>query len=393
MNNNNKRILELLEKYLTNTCSEPEEQEFLNYVEDPFYKNEIKELLSGVFNNQNELVDLKVSSSERILNAILEEDVEEIGIRKNYSWWKWASVAASVLLGLAFTFYFIQIRDVNKAERLSLSVDSIKVDRDKVYLTLGNGKKINLSDYDSGKITDEEGIRITKNKEGALVYEVSDKFKDQAGLRFNSIEVPRGGKLMIQLPDGTKVWLNAASKFRYPLAFIGKERIVELSGEAYFEVAKNKDVPFKVKTNEQIIEVLGTHFNVHNYADEVSAKTTLLEGSVKVYSGESAALLIPGQQAVTDRNGKDIKINTVNVTDVMAWKNGYYVFENADVKQIMNYLSRWYDVDVEYLGEITTKRFGGVFKQSADLRELLEYLETYGDIHFKIRERRVIVTN
>lgn len=139
--------------------------------------------------------------------------------------------------------------------------------------------------------------------------------------------------------------------------------------------------------------MLGTHFNVHNYADEVSAKTTLLEGSVKVYSGESAALLIPGQQAVTDRNGKDIKINTVNVTDVMAWKNGYYVFENADVKQIMNYLSRWYDVDVEYLGEITTKRFGGVFKQSADLRELLEYLETYGDIHFKIRERRVIVTN
>lgn len=231
-----------------------------------------------------------------------------------------------------------------------------------------------------------------------MVY-VVDKAESSSGSAasaqplYNTIETPKGGQYQVDLPDGTKVWLNAGSLLRYPTNFTGKIRSVELTGEAYFEVAKNAHKPFKVLSKNQVVEVLGTHFNISSYTDDISVKTTLLEGSVKVLSSKvnQTKLLKPGQQSDINYTNNAFFIKSVNTDEVIAWKNGYFLFSDEDLKSIMARFARWYNVDVEYQGDVDNLRFGGMVSRSKDLTQALKVVEQAGNVKFKIEGRRVIV--
>jgi transmembrane sensor len=192
------------------------------------------------------------------------------------------------------------------------------------------------------------------------------------------------------LSDGTDVWLNAASSITFPTAFTGKERKVTVTGEVYFEVAKNKAKPFKVIANEAEIQVFGTHFNVNAYADEPATQTTLLEGSVKITRGSSTAMLEPGQQATLNKSGQMSIVEDADIEMVMAWKNGFTSFKSADIQSIMRQVSRWYNVDVYYEGNIPERKFTGDISRNANLSQLLRLLEV-SKIHFTIEKNRLTV--
>jgi ferric-dicitrate binding protein FerR (iron transport regulator) len=265
---------------------------------------------------------------------------------------------------------------------------------DKAILTLANGKKIILTDATNGTLARQGNVIVSKEKNGVLKYVLSAQAKsNDANVEpgFNTFTTPRGAEYHVILPDGTMVWLNAASSIKFPTTFAGNERRVELTGEAYFEVAKDKHKPFKVKFNDQEVEVLGTHFDIMAYADEAEAKTTLLEGSVKISRNNIQQILKPGQQAVGATAAKGLLIQQVNTQEVMAWKNGFFMFRNSGIASIMRQAARWYDVDVVYEDDMAGKEYGGRVSRYKNISELLHNMELTGTIHFKIDGRRVTV--
>jgi len=267
--------------------------------------------------------------------------------------------------------------------------------RNTAQLTLANGKTVSLDDFQNDEMILQTGVSIRKMAEGRLQYTMQPTVSN-AGLSgtYNTIATPKAGQYELILSDGTKVWLNAATSLRYPTNFNGKERRVELNGEAYFEVAHNKQKPFKVITGTQTVTVLGTHFNIKGYTDDAAITTTLLQGSVKVADNQTNTfkLLIPGKKAELFDDIKDIRISAANVDQVMAWKNGYFIFDDQDIRSIMKLISRWYDVDVEYHLN-SNEHFGGTFSRASDLNRLLKNLESLGKTKFNLKGRRIIVSN
>jgi len=313
------------------------------------------------------------------------------------------AVAAVVLIALSAGLY-----SYFKPVKLSgLKSIYAKHDADpggnKATLTLADGSKISLTDASNGQIAQQAGVKITKNENGQLVYTIAESGKKE--IDYNTITTPRGGEYQINLPDGTKVWLNAASSVTFPTSFANaKNRKIKLTGEAYFEVFKNKNLPFIVVTDKQEVEVLGTHFNVNSYEDEKDTRTTLLEGSVQVrrilhaanqsnIAYDNSKILKPGQQSrVSSQPSKDISVEVANITQVMAWKNGYFHFENDNLLTVMNQLSRWYDIQVVYEVNRTDDEFVGDIPRNVKLSEVLKVLTYGGGLHFKIEDRKLIIT-
>jgi transmembrane sensor len=259
----------------------------------------------------------------------------------------------------------------------------------KAILTLGNGSTIVLDSAQNGMLANQGGVHVYKSKNGQLVYDVS-KFKSGGTdeLAYNTISTPRGGQYQIMLPDGSKVWLNAASSLKFPAHFSGAQREVTLTGEGYFEVAKDKRHPFTVSVNNMKIEVLGTHFNIMGYQDEGVTATTLLEGSVKVIKGNVQQMIVPGQQAMVKQ---DIIVKNVDVNEAVEWKNGNFNFAHEKLGGIMRKIARWYDVDIDFEAKTTSATFIGTIPRSQNIKDVLEYLELTGLVHFKITERRITV--
>jgi hypothetical protein len=252
-------------------------------------------------------------------------------------------------------------------------------------LHLSNGKTIDLDTAKDGVIADQNGVQIVK-KNGKLNY--VGKTDD---VIYNDIVTTRGQQWQLELSDGTKVWLNAASSIHYPLSFKGKERIVKITGEAYFEVVHNEAQPFKIQVGNIQIEDIGTELNVNAYTDEPSLKTTLVNGSIKVSTGNESKLLTPGQQAITLKENNSIQVKKeVNVDEVISWKNGQIQFENESLQTIMRQISRWYDVDITYDGDIPHKIFTGAISRKSDLSELLRILKFEG-VHFTLEGRTIVV--
>lgn len=234
---------------------------------------------------------------------------------------------------------------------------------------------------------------LKKDKDGRIIYENADGKKVDSASIFNTINIPKGGQFQVVLSDGSKVWLNSASSLTFPTVFPKNERKVTITGEAYFEVAKNKHVPFRVITGKQTVEVLGTHFNINGYVDETAIKTTLVEGSVKVSAGAQSAILTPNEQSaiLNGRAGK-INVTTVDTDDVLAWTTGNFQFEKAEIPLIMRQASRWYNVDIKYEGQVPRRRFTGSISRNVNLSELLRMLK-YTGINFRIADKTIIVTN
>jgi transmembrane sensor len=259
----------------------------------------------------------------------------------------------------------------------------------KAVLTLASGQKIILNDAATGEIARQSGISITKTDDGQIVYSIA---AEDGEILQNTISTPKGGQYRVILPDGTNVLLNAASSLIYPTAFRGAERLVQLNGEAYFEVAKNKNMPFRVKSGQQTVEVLGTHFNINAYEDENSIKTTLVEGAVKVSSSSGSSLIAPGQQAVFSREGNGaIFRRNVNIDKEIAWKDGMFSFENDDVKSVMRSIARWYNVDVSYKGDMSDIVFSGEIFRTAKLSEVFKILEL-NNVELDVQGKTIIVS-
>jgi len=297
--------------------------------------------------------------------------------------------AASILLLLGVVAYLYMMQSENLPMQDVIVESDTVISNDKPVLILANGRKINLDEANVGILAASAGVVIRKTADGEIIYENNEVSSNT--LTYNTIEIPRGQRYQIQLPDGSKVWLNAMSSLRYPSAFSGKKREVKLIGEGYFEIASEKTKQFVVKSRGQVIGVLGTHFNINSYPDEDQTKTTLLEGSVKIMHRGQTVILKPGQQATSTDDFQDIKVSSVDLEEVVAWKRGEFIFENADIRYIMRHLARRYDIVVEYQGEKMIQKFGGAFQHTSSLDELLKYLESYGDVRFKREGRRVIV--
>jgi len=296
-----------------------------------------------------------------------------------------AAILACLLTGILY----LQRRDLTKQE-VKATVSVIRPGSNQALLTLANGSTIILDSAKTGMLVKEGKVNIYKSRNGQLVYHSpsgATGADTQNGI--NTISTPRGGQYQVVLPDGSNVWLNAASSIKFPSHFSGKSREVLLEGEAYFEVAHNKAQPFIVTVNENRIQVYGTHFNVMGYAEEGITKTTLLEGSVKVIKGKDEQMLLPGQQACV---GEGIKVSRVNAAEAIEWKNGNFKFSNEKLPVVMRKIARWYNVDIEYRGKVTNEVFVGTIPRSQSIQELLKYLELTNVVHFKIEERRIVVT-
>jgi ferric-dicitrate binding protein FerR (iron transport regulator) len=378
--------------------------------------NEAKALVekykSGTLNQaeQRMLEDcyLKLSGSKELnledgeLDRNLDEIWETISLNttvtrhKTFVLWKRVAAAAAVLLVTVGGLYFYTQKQNNGVQSLQSDATAIQAGGNRATLTLANGKVIALDDAANGKIAEQEGITITKTKDGQVVYTINDAIAGDAKEIINTISTPMGGQYRVHLPDGSSVWLNAGSSLRYPVRFLGAERKVTLTGEAYFEVEKNiskvKNIPFIVLTDKQEVTVLGTHFNINAYTDEPIIKTTLIEGAVKVNrvgAPGDAVLLKPGQQS-SMAAGK-LSVSFVNTEEAIAWKNGVFLFNDADLKTVMRSIARWYDVEVLYEGELPNKEFSGDIYRNLNLNQVLDVLSFY-KVHFRVEGRKIIVT-
>ena len=257
----------------------------------------------------------------------------------------------------------------------------------KATLTLADGSTIVLDEAQNGTLAQQGNSKIIK-LEGKLSYDPINKNPKE--VVYNTISTPNGGQYQLELADGSLVWLNATSSIRFPTTFVGKERRIEITGEAYFEIAKNREMPFVVTVNGAEVQVLGTHFNINAYNDEDNVKTTLLEGSVKFASGDNSNTLKPGQQSQLAKNGTIKVANDVNVDEVVAWKNGLFAFENASIETVMRQFSRWYDVEIEYRGK-TDDLFIAEMRRNIKLSDALKALELTGKVKFDIEGKKIIV--
>ncbi|TRW21083.1 FecR family protein [Flavobacterium zepuense] len=382
----NERVRVLFDKYLTSQISEEELNELLDHFNISEDKGILMELISeelskeNTLNNQEGIIgDIDTSLQKKIFSRT--RPVSRI--RKLLPA---ISIAAMILLGLSFVGIMLVMRS-KKQENVVVvkNRNDIAPGRSVATLTLSDGSKVDLNSIKNGSIAKQSGTTISKTADGQVIYTNTGK---SLALQYNTIETPKGGEYQVVLPDGSKVWLNAASSLKYPTSFSSlKERNVELTGEAYFEVAHNKAQPFRVKTAKQTVEVLGTHFNIMAYSNEAGTNTTLLEGSVKVSSGNNAKIIKPGQEAIVRQ---DIKVQEADTDAAIAWKNGRTYFKNTDIPMMMRTISRWYNVEVIYQGEVTHELFTGGISRKSNLSSLVKILASSG-IHASIEDHKLIV--
>lgn len=310
-------------------------------------------------------------------------------------------VAAAVLILVAggLLYFFAGNKHKGPADLANQETEiryknDIQPGGNKAVLTLSNGQTIILDHANTGMLAQQGDTRVIKLDSGKLSYQGAIAAKNRARkVLYNTITTPRGGQYEVILPDGSRVWLNAASSLRFPTEFQGTSRNVEVSGEAYFEVAKGRR-PFIVKAGEAKVEVLGTHFDIQAYNGEGSIKTTLAEGSVRVSRGVNTCLLKPGQQAGMNLQTGHLHVRQVNVNEVLAWKNGLFYFDNTSIENIMQEISRWYDVDVVYAtNRLDEKIFSGVISRYSTVAPLLKRLELTGTVHFRVDGRKITVTD
>jgi len=386
------RLSNLYQHYLAGTLTTQEQMEWKSLLVNPELKQTLEKIVEeGWYDfSEEEMILMDQAKADQIFDHVVA--VPQIKVRRTILWKPFAAVA-SVLIVAALGLYLYTNGSASKQKQFISATSHIETGGNKAYLTLANGKRIILTDSKNGTLADQNGVQITKTADGQLVYTVVGN-KNSSSNDSNTIETPRGGQYQIRLPDGTNVWLNAASSLKYPSVFHGNERKVELKGEAYFEVSKNKKMPFRVITSTQTIEVLGTHFNVKGYLEEADTKTTLLEGSVKVVRIHSTngVVIKPGEQAQVKNDGDDqINIVGADMEEVMAWKNNYFRFNSENIQSVMRKISRWYDVDVEYDGAISNEEFNGTISRTKNIAQVLRMLEDTKGVHFKIEGRRIVV--
>lgn len=400
--------IQFLERYAQNLHTSQEHDKFLNWF-NRISREQADEVVEAYFVicEKYKLNDQLFPPGQRLIDKIEKrldqvDQIEEAGdwnaeesTRSGKKLWKFA-VAAILILVATGTYYFSrQSEESHPIARSKKNTNDVAPGGNKAILTLADGSEIVLDDAHNGEIANQSGITITKATDGQLIYSIANLAENSdlpAKEVINTITTPRAGQFQVNLPDGTKVWLNSLSSIRFPTVFQGAYRKVEITGEVYFEVARKAQQPFKVKINENTeVEVIGTHFNVNAYTDEASINTTLLEGSVKVNAFSKVQMLSPGQQAQVRSASTGIKlIKQADVMHAMAWKNGAFSFTDADLATVMRQLARWYDVEVDYEGAIPAGEFNGKISRNLTLGQVLKVL-TLTRVKYRIENGNKII--
>jgi ferric-dicitrate binding protein FerR (iron transport regulator) len=358
-------IKKLLKRYLAGECT-PEER---IRVEKWYGEMDIQTQEPSEKQMENDIADIR-----KLLPAP--------PVRPMVMWYRYAAAIAAILLVTIGVYYQFNrsegLKNTNDITAVSSQQD-IAPGGNRAILKLADGREITLDSSPDGEIAQEGSHAIFKNTDGELVYRLDDISQNSnRAVVFNTMHTPRGGQYHLTLPDGTKVWMNAASTLTYAVNGSTRERLVKLEGEAYFEVAKDPEHPFRVESKGQVVEVLGTHFNINSYPDESTVKTTLIEGSVKVAetAKRKSVILRPGQQAGLDKYS-NLSVKQADVSDAVAWKNGKFSFKHSDIGMVMRQLSRWYNVDVVFKGKKPNISLSGEVYRNTNASKVLEILSFY----------------
>jgi hypothetical protein len=416
------RIKELMELCMQEKASEVERNELLSLLQVAENEEEAKKMINAALQGatQGNGGDMSESVSAAVLEAIFQADASQQGVADGpwadvdgrqgeinavkargsiFRWMPYAAAAVVLFVAGVILFSKRGAQPVVITAPQPAPVKDLPPGGNKAILTLADGAVINLDDAKNGDIARDGNARIVKpGNNGELVYHAMPG--NQQAIVYNTVTTPRGGQYQLGLSDGSKVWLNASSSIHFPTTFNGKERTVELTGEGYFEIARNTAMPFSVTVNGIRVHVLGTHFNINAYPDEPVVRTTLTEGALTVVAAEQTVLLRPGQQAVAGAErgmvtggggGRSLKLDpNADLEEVMAWKNGIFNFKNQDIEVIMRQISRWYDVEVVYEGKRPEGHFSGMISRNTSAYTVLKMLE-YGGVHFRIVDGKIII--
>jgi transmembrane sensor len=382
-------------KYLTDRClsqeATPEERsELMDLLADPENESVAKQVIWEMYTLGRAEEDMRPETAMGVFQAVIQADKQPAKVvPRSYKWW---SVAASFLAVVGLALYFLLKNDQQPVVAESISNDIAAPSTNRAMIALADGRKILLESLDTGQLARQGNVTLIKLANGRIAYKMING-QTVTELQYNTLINPKGSKVInMALADGSRVWLNAGSSITYPVAFVGKERKVELKGEGYFEVAKDASKKFVVEANDATTEVLGTHFNIMAYENETKIKVTLLEGVVEVYglAYKGKTLLRPGQQAALTETYPGIELTRPDMEQVMAWKDGVFTFNDLSFDEIMRKIERWYDVSVVYTNEVPKINLQGDLSENTSLRGTLEALKFQG-VNLQLRGRTVTI--
>lgn len=392
----NNQLRQLLSQYFDNVISRADCERLLQYLDetDPA---PVSGIIDEVLNQKRPTAPFAEAQRNRIYDRLMtniEERNEPAPTEKSVPararWWIRVAAAWVAVVSIGLLIYYTGSKSVSLPET-AVGSDILLPDDTQAILTLADGQTIVLHDSMDGILASQAGIAIRRTKDGSILYEPQSMSVAEKEIPFNTFRTPKGYSHQLTLPDGTRVWLNTASSIHFPVIFNGNDRQVTLTGEAYFEVAHDASKPFRVAANGSMIHVLGTHFNVSAYSDEEHVVATVLEGAVNVSRNGSNVELKPGEQAMVDSQTGRIRQSKIDVQSVMAWKNGYFRFDNEPIESIINQVSKWYDIEkVEYRGQFDD-RFTGTFQRSKSITQLFRHLERIAPITFSVEGKEVVI--
>ena len=383
------RTAYLIAGFIRNTLSEKEHDELDNWVNESDHNMKLFEELTDERNITANLEWMDKAQTEQSYQAMQKRGAFKVPPQKIYRRYIWLAAASVILLlGVFFVYRYTASKPGYVEDIVTTDTTLLKPGANRATLTLADGKIIDLTYAKTGVIEDASGAHVNKTADGELVYVNDSSITNTAAL--HTLSTPVGGQYQVTLPDGTKVWLNAASTIKYPPAFSGNERKVIITGEAYFEVAKNPAQPFRVSIKDSTdVVVTGTHFNINAYQNEKEQQVTLLEGSVTVSNAINAIKLEPGTQALI-KNKEITKDKVLDAEEITGWKNGLFVFHDSSIEAIMMQLERWYDAKIIYKANIK-QLFNATILRKEPLAKVLKLLELNGYVHFKTENNIIYV--
>lgn len=379
----------MLDKYKRNEISEDEYLQLMQEVADDAHTSAVKADIMETLYGKVPDMGLDSEEASAMLTGIFQAGVADTRrlrvVRRRRM--VYGSLAAAVVAGMIATGVYVSLPGKQAAPVAAISTKALLPGSNKAMLTLADGTVIPLDSASNGALAQQGNTQVV-NRNGALSYNAGGQTSE---VMYNTVVTPHGGQYQLTLADGSRVWLNAASSIRFPTAFTGRERIVEITGEAYFEIAQQADMPFQVKVHDMQVNVLGTSFNIMAYQDEQAVKTTLVDGAVQLKHGNSSSVLKPGLQASLSAKDDHFVIAPADMDQALAWKEGKFRFRNTNIRTIMRQLSRWYDIEVSYQGDVSDIDLTGVISRREEAGKLLKALEATQRVQFEVSGNNVTV--
>lgn len=375
----------LFRAYMNQSCSEQDKEKLFAMMADQENDARLYEIIDRVMAEPGEEIAIEEDRADEILSVLQQAIPQKHKRGRMVSITRWAA-AAAVVTGFGALYWMYPSSKPSKSNQQAATARDIQPASQGAILTLGNGKQVTLDSLQKGVIANQGGTHVSLTQ-GTLAYDDHRA----AAVSYNTLSTPKGRLFHLVLPDGSDVWLNAASAVTYPTSFSGKERTVTLKGEAYFDIRPDAKKPFSVKlTDNTEVKVLGTAFNINAYENEHVIATTLINGSVQINAGNNSSTLKPGYQASVAHTTPGIQVSRADTSQVLAWKNGIFNFEDADIQAVMKQLERWYDIDVQYENGIPGIKFGGKMDRNLSLSNIIRMLEI-SDVHCRLEGKKLII--